>query len=381
MSINFLRTDEEKQAIVQLWEKRTREELPSARNQAKPTLVDSLPDFLEFLFRTLASGTEEKATNWEIAYQHGKHRARTSDYDLSQLIQEYDILRKTIFEVLERDGPVDVRERDVIIGTIMYAVKDASAEFTRVRLEQETSLRKQIEDDIIALELARDVREQFVLTLSHDMRNPLTAARASAQLMLRNPNNVEILFKLGTRIVDNIDRVDAMIRNLLDASRVTSGERLPLNLQECDPVKVVHDVFGEMTTVHGDRFVLNAPPEMKIWVDSDALRRALENMLTNAVKYGDPHEKVTVKLELRDANFELSVHNHGRSLTPEQQEKIFELFHREERSRDDSRGWGLGLPLVRGVALSHGGNVRVHSAPGVGTTFTMVLPKDARITR
>jgi signal transduction histidine kinase len=378
MAINCIRTEKEKQAIIDLWGKRARDELPSARHQEEPALIDSLPDFLDFLFRTLSNDKEEKGTNWAIADQHGKHRAQSGGYDLEELIQEYDILRKTIFEVLERDGPLDPRERDIIVGTVMYAVKDATAEFARYRIGEETNLRRQIEEDVVALEMQRELREQFVLTLSHDMRNPLTAARAGAQLIMRNPGNVEILFKLGTRIVDNIDRVDNMIRDLLDASRVAAGERLALQLQECDLKAVVSDVIAEMSTVHGGRFIVRAPDGLKVWIDCDALRRALENMLTNAVKYGDQHQKITTSVETHGDNFELSVHNHGPCLSNEQQQRIFEPFHREHKPKDDTKGWGLGLTLVRGVAQSHGGTVRVKSAPAEGTTFTMILPVDAR---
>jgi signal transduction histidine kinase len=116
----------------------------------------------------------------------------------------------------------------------------------------------------------------------------------------------------------------------------------------------------------------------KGWWDREAIKRAIENMVGNAVKYGAPHTPIRLKVESQNERVFLSVHNQGDPIPPEQIEGIFQVFGRAVAAKEGNKeGWGIGLSYVRNVAESHGGSVAVDSAAGRGTTFMIDIPKDA----
>jgi signal transduction histidine kinase len=181
------------------------------------------------------------------------------------------------------------------------------------------------------------------------------------------------------RLVANIDRMDRMIQDLLDVSRVRAGSRMSLVLAECELGSLVQKVVEQLQVTHGNRFEVLAPEPVHGWWSEEALRRAVENLGTNAVKYGDAHQSITLKVTQTHGRALLMVHNHGSYIPPEEQETLFQAFRRSRTAeQSNKRGWGLGLALVRGVAEAHGGSIGVDSYPQHGTTFTLDVPKDAR---
>ena len=238
--------------------------------------------------------------------------------------------------------------------------------------QTETSLRESIEQ----LQRERELREIFVSTLSHDLRTPLISARMSAELLARGQAAAKAPMLQG-RIIENIDRLDGMIQTLLDANLVRAGERLPLQLQRCELRQTIRDVLDELTTVHGDRYRLRAPAAIEGCWDPRLLKRILENLLNNAVKYGDSVAPITVTAEADGDEVRIGVHNEGPPIKPEDQLALFDPFRRTVNGRQSGKqGWGIGLTMVRGAAEAHGGRVSVESAEGAGTTFTVTLLRD-----
>ena len=109
----------------------------------------------------------------------------------------------------------------------------------------------------------------------------------------------------------------------------------------------------------------------------DELRRALWNLVVNAVKYGRDDTPITIRIERYGDRARLSVHNFGDPIPPENRERIFDVFMQRTGAPQAEDGWGLGLALVRGCAQAHGGEVVVDSSLAAGTTFTIDLPLDA----
>jgi PAS domain S-box-containing protein len=225
----------------------------------------------------------------------------------------------------------------------------------------------------------RELRERFVATLAHDLRNPLAAARMSAGLALRYPERPEAREKQLAKIVHSLLRADQMIENLLDANRIRAGERLPLEVAECDFRSIVQDVCEEQFMIYGDRFVIESPNTVLGYWSCNGIRRIMENLISNAAKYGTPNTPVTTRIELKNDRVLVSVHNQGPPIPEDEQKTIFEPFHRASGVEVKGKpGWGLGLTLVRGLADAHGGRVSLQSTPAEGTTFTVDLPADAR---
>ncbi|GEN11209.1 RsbT co-antagonist protein rsbRD N-terminal domain-containing protein [Myxococcus fulvus] len=275
---------------------------------------------------------------------------------------------------------------------VMYVGFDQSRDFTareRRRLEflserltvhlDNAKLYADLLSKVETLQEERELRERFVSVLAHDLRGPLSAAKVAAQLLLRRPEVMEERRDLARRIDQNIERTDRMVRDLLDANRIRAGERLSLQFVPCDLVVLAREVVEELSTVHGERFLLIAEGPVEGFWSEDELRRALWNLTSNAVKYGAMDAPVTLTVTRTASVARVSVHNEGRPISQADQESLFKPFSRTLAAQQGlAKGWGLGLTLVWGCAQAHGGRVSVESEEGAGTTFTLELPLDSR---
>lgn len=262
------------------------------------------------------------------------------------------------------------------IKGIFAIVQDVTEQ--RTTAESLSAERDKLESTVEDLEKERELRDRFVAALTHDLRTPLTAAKMSAQLLLRRAADPAHLQKIAGRIVDNMDRADLMIRDLLDASRIKAGERIALNLEECDLVEIARAAIEDMASVHGDRFVLAAPDAIPATCDRTAVRRMIENLAGNAVKYGAATSPITISLRRNESEAEISVHNEGNPIPLQAQGMLFEAYRRLDSAGSQlQKGWGIGLTLVRGFARAHGGSVSVQSSESTGTRFSIHLPQTA----
>lgn len=261
-------------------------------------------------------------------------------------------------------------------GIFIHAINITDKVIARKNLEQ---TKASLETAVQNLERERDLREQFVATLSHDLRNPLTSAKMASQLMMRRADDAPQVRRLALRISESLDRADHMIRDLLDANRIKAGEPLGLTVVPAELVAIATAAIEDLVTIHGDRFVLRAPPAIEgIWAP-DAVRRILENLASNAIKYGAPSRPVTVTLTADELNAEIAVHNEGPPIPEADLRILFQPFRRTgTAARAGLPGWGLGLTLVRGLTEAHGGEVSVESSEEVGTIFRARLPRQPK---
>jgi signal transduction histidine kinase len=224
------------------------------------------------------------------------------------------------------------------------------------------------------------LRERFTSALAHDLRNPLSIASTASQYLLlkyqyENPEQTRLLHK----ILESIQRIDEMISNLLDASRIQAGQPLLLVINECDLHEIVEKAVEDLVLVCGDRLILRAHDEVRGFWDGNGMRRVVDNLVINAFKYGSPDMPITVTLGESDDHVRLAVHNYGRPLSEVEKSTLFGLFQRTGAAeRGDKQGWGIGLTVVKGIVESQGGRTCVESSTSAGTTFTVTLPRDAR---
>ncbi len=232
-----------------------------------------------------------------------------------------------------------------------------------------------LQDKVADLAEERQVREAFVSTLAHDLRGPLSAAKLATDLLARAPGAHG---PVAVRIQRNLERVDRMVRDLLDANRLHAGEPLPLELSDCDLGAIAAEVVEGVRSLQGGRVVLDAEPGVRGRWDADELRRTLWNLVSNAVKFGAPGAPVTVRVRHAGPDASVSVHNLGSYIAPEVRERLFQPFARVDVGERPRRtGWGLGLTLVKGAVEAHGGRVWIESDPRAGTTFSFALPAEA----
>lgn len=260
-------------------------------------------------------------------------------------------------------------KKDGKVGGYCKIVQNLSE---RNHLIQERDLSR---SELSNLKIEKDMRETFVETLTHDLRGPLAAAKVSAELTIRNPSDQDRNLRFMYKIVEHINRADKMISNLLDANKIRAGEKLILHLKECSMLKIVNEVAEETSTTYGTIIHIMGEDVLGKW-DEEALRRILENLVTNAIKYGDTSRPIKIEISLNTDMVSLKVHNFGNPIELPDQNLLFQKFQRIN-SVKDRKGWGLGLTLVKGLVEAHHGAIKVESYPIEGTTFTIDLPLDS----
>ncbi len=219
----------------------------------------------------------------------------------------------------------------------------------------------------------QDLRDKFISTLSHDLRTPLTASKMSAQIVARKIHDPNI-HTHTTKIVENINRADKLIQDMLDASRIRAGKMPPPEVEEFDLIELVKTTLDDLTTIHGDRFRVTGPDKLIIFLNREGIRRILENLANNAVKYGSVTEMVKVTIDVLKDRFDMTILNAGNPHHKVDKSRMFEPF---EQGNNGGAGWGIGLTIVKGISEVMGGTVQVASDNKV-TTFKVNLPIDAR---
>jgi signal transduction histidine kinase len=163
------------------------------------------------------------------------------------------------------------------------------------------------------------------------------------------------------------------------SSRI-SAERLAIEIEFCQLNELVADTLAHLTTLHGERFVLQADSSIEGHWSKGEIRRVLENLCGNAIKYGAPRRPVRVTLVQLADSVTIEVYNEGSPLSAADRDKLFQPFKRINGAggAGGAAGWGLGLTLVKGIVEAHGGYVKVQSDVGIGTAFLVTLPRDSR---
>jgi signal transduction histidine kinase len=355
------RLKQNSEKIMRMWEKRARDEVGASTHQTSLVLQDSLPLYLKQLVdelsnrivRTSARITADEVESTRIGKLHGHERAGYADYSISQLIFEYHLLRQVIFQVLEEEAPLEVRDRDIIIGSIEQAVNDAATQFS---------------------ETLRDIQELFMVTLTHDLRNPINVVKMGTQLILRRLERGDTHMDVVARMLGAINRLDSMIQNLLDASRLRAGQSLKIEFEECDFEMLVQEVVEDLRFAYGERFIVVCDSDITSYCSRKEIRRVIENLAINAVKYGAPSTPITLTLQQTETQISFTIHNEGNPIALDAQSILFQQFRRTI-SAEEQTGWGLGLFLAKSITEAHQGTLAVESAEGKGTSFIINLPK------
>lgn len=287
--------------------------------------------------------------------------------------------------LISQDGCVPEKR---FYSLVAQQVLDANAErfgiFCQVRdATPEVLARIHLEKSIEELRRDQRLREHFSATLTHDLRSPMTSVRMSAERIARKSEDVELVGRLAERIVRMTDRADHMVQDLLDASRLRAGDAFQVNKINCSIKSVLEACADELRQMHARDIRLDAQDDdVRVLCDPMAIGRVLDNLVGNAVKYGAASTPITISLQIEAATVALSVHNQGAPIHPSEQQALFDPYRRSQSAVDQGiKGWGIGLSLVKAIAHAHGGDLRVRSNRGEGTTFFFSLPNEAIVDR
>ncbi|UBM26422.1 HAMP domain-containing histidine kinase [Pseudomonas sp. p1(2021b)] len=260
-------------------------------------------------------------------------------------------------------------------GSAIQPMMESFARLLSIQIESEESAQR----TELALQKERamaEVREQFIAVLGHDLRNPLFAITAGAELLVQRLQD-ERNRAIARHIHTSGSRATQLVRDMLDFARGRLGSGIPINQQPChDLAEALTHVASELQRVHPQRqILLNIGDIGGLHCDRERIAQLLSNLIANALAHGAADEPVTVTATLHDGIFILSVHNLGEPIPAQVLAQLFQPFSRPLSSRPQ-QGLGLGLYIANQIALAHGGSMEVVSNAQVGTLFSFRLPVD-----
>ncbi|MBO4949427.1 MAG: HAMP domain-containing protein [Clostridia bacterium] len=231
-------------------------------------------------------------------------------------------------------------------------------------------------------------RREFIANVSHELRTPLTSVKGATETIIEDPDMPEAIKQRFLGIVINeSDRMTRIVQDLLVLSRLDNRRMTwkPVKFDLFSAADGMCSALEAEAKAHGHTLTLEPEesPPMPIFADKERIEQVITNIIGNAIKYTPDGGKIAVKVfEKDDGNYVVSVSDTGVGIPEEDLAHIFERFYRVDKSRStDAGGTGLGLSIAKDIIDAHGGEISMDSEYGKGTTVTITLPKDSRISK
>ncbi|OLR91167.1 two-component sensor histidine kinase [Actinokineospora bangkokensis] len=300
------------------------------------------------------------------------HNPRAEALGLVRNHRADDRARKAAEVVRETGEPLEVdlsplesrggRSPEAVLGEIRplgdgFTVVDADDHSEMVRLEA--------------------TRRDFVANVSHELKTPVGAMALLAEAVLDAADDPVEVRRFTTKILSEGNRLGTLVTELIALSRLQGAERLP-DMHTVEVDAVVAEAMGRAGPAMEKadiRITTDTDSGLLVEGDRTLLVTALSNLLENALAYSPAGSPVSVTRKAVGARVEISVTDRGIGIAEEEQQRVFERFYRLDKARSRATGGtGLGLAIVKHVAANHGGEVRLWSKPGLGSTFTLSIP-------
>lgn len=274
-----------------------------------------------------------------------------------------------IGSVAKRDfEPSEIRLFDLISSRIAVAILNS-------RLYEKSK------EELTRFKTDNALRARILSLIAHDIRNPLSAAQLSAQLMTKQKDKPEVVRKLSERVADNIKRADNLVKDLLDVNRTLSGRQISLEIKECDLVPVIASAISSLTSSEGECFMF-VPPEKPVvgfWSPNE-IQRVLEHLLRTSLQWNREGSPVLVTLKPRESEVIIEIQTNRTGLRGEKMKTVAELLRTNafDVGNRERKNGSLGLILAEGVISTHGGNIKIFSQGDQGMLFVVTIPRDSR---
>lgn len=295
------------------------------------------------------------------AESHGELRA-AAGFDVNQTAAEYRALRASVIRLWMESGPTLGREEVIELTRFNEAMDEALAECILY----------------FAAEAAR-MRNLFLGVLSHELRTPLSTVMASGQSLLLAANEGKVLPKAAERSLRGARRIQSLLDDLLDYVRSGLGEGMRVTPTPVDMGQACARIVAELRANHPGRAIdIETVGDLECVCDEQRMAQAISNLLGNALRHGPPGEPVLARVDgsQRD-EVAVSVRNGGAPIPKATLDSLFEPLVRGVEANHAGYNLGLGLYIVREIAIAHGGSASVESDTRVGTVFTIKIPRDA----
>jgi signal transduction histidine kinase len=316
-------------------------------------------------------------------------------FELAAMIRDHPRFRRTAIIFVSGVALTELdRLRGYECGAVDYLPVPVVPEILRAKvtafvdLYQKTQelerlnrdLEQRVAERTAELEEANRRKDEFLAVLAHELRNPLAAIRAAAQVSGRPDASVDARAQTSRVIERQIAHLSRLVDDLVDVSRITRGtvelRRDRLRLADV----VAHAVETSQPLISDRRHTLRfgaIDPDWEVIGDPARLTQVLCNVLHNAAKFTDPGGEISISAGQQGDDYVLRVRDNGLGIAPESLDHVFEMFtHVDHRFDQSSQGLGVGLALVRSLIEMHGGHVRADSpGPGLGTEIEIRLPR------
>jgi len=221
------------------------------------------------------------------------------------------------------------------------------------------------------------MKTEFISTAAHELRTPLTSIQGFSELLkirddMTEDERKECLSYINAQSVN----LAAIINDLLDISRIESGKGFSLDKAPCNIAELIREMvpsFQVQSKKHQFDLILSEEP-IEMMADIDKMRQVFENILSNAVKYSPEGGEIRITGEIVEDRYQVSIEDKGIGMIPDQVERIFDKFYRADYSNTAIPGTGLGMNIVKYLVEAHGGEMRVESEVGKGTTVRFTIP-------
>lgn len=231
--------------------------------------------------------------------------------------------------------------------------------------------------DVTEIRRLEAVRRDFVANVSHELKTPLTSISGYAETILADRPELALERRFLTTILNNSRRMQHLVDDLLDLSRIESGRWVPV-VEPVDVAAAAREAWAALgdRAAHGVELVLDpAPDAPSVDADPDAVRQILTNLLDNSLRYTPAGGRITCWTRAENDGVTLGVSDTGQGIASEHLPRIFERFYRADASRSrDEGGTGLGLAIVKHLVEAHDGHVTAESERGRGTTILCWFP-------
>jgi len=232
--------------------------------------------------------------------------------------------------------------------------------------------------DISQLKEMDELKSDFVSTVSHDLRSPLTLMRGYATMLEMVGELNEQQQNYVHKIITGVESMSHLVQNLLDIGRIEAEVGLKLDMVSApDIVSEVVDSFKIRASQKKISLNIFAPNQTIPFISADKalLQQALRNLVDNAINFNQQGGKVWIRYKMVEGQIIFEVEDTGIGISPVDQQRLFEKFYRiESREKDKQAGTGLGLAIVKSIAERHGGDAWVESELGSGSTFYLAIP-------
>lgn len=235
--------------------------------------------------------------------------------------------------------------------------------------------------DISRMKKLEQMRSEFLGNVSHELRTPIFSTQGLIETLLNGAiDDPKVNKEFLQKALNNTERLNTLLSDLIDISRIQSGE-MKLRFRIFDIVVFLKNVVGEMHMSADQRNIslvleVGAASPVEVYGDKERLRQVMENLIDNAIKYSEPNDTITVRFKDLKDRVEICIEDTGIGIAPQHLPRIFERFYRVDKDRSrEVGGTGLGLAIVKHIVEAHQSTITVESEIGTGTKFTFSVMK------